>query len=246
MVKKSVCAAVLAIGFLATHAFAADSAVDRRESIRDTSLSGTARLEALLETVRAVHAQLDTLESDFVQIKESQLLVESIESRGSFLFASPDRIRWDYRTPNPISLVISDQVMTTWYRDLRQVERANVGKRSDRILRYLGAGTSLDTLLEYFTVSMRVPTVLSEPLHLALTPRFSRVAKRLQSMDLWLDPETFLPARLRYVEGDGDLTEYRFSNLKMNQGLPEERFELKLPQDVEIRVVQLEGRSGAR
>ncbi len=239
---------IVAGSFVAGGALRAAPAVDtdRREEILDSSLSATQRLDALVETVRAVHASLETLESQFVQIKESQLLVGTSESSGFFVYRSPDQVRWDYVEPEPISLVIRDRVMTTWYRDMGQVERASVGKRSDQVLRYLGASTSLDTLLEYFSVSLHMPAAEGDPLHLELLPRFEQVAKRLASMDLWLHPEYFLPVRLRYVEGDGDLTEYRFSDLRMNQSLPEGRFELVLPDGVNVRLVELEGRSGSR
>jgi len=215
-------------------------------AIPEENLSPSERLEALVEQIRQAHEELETLEAEFSQTKESALLVESERAHGVFSFAAPDKVRWEYLTPDPISLVIADRMMTTWYRDLRQVERAEVGAHSDRVLRYLGAGTSLDSLLEYFSVSLAVPTPDSESLHLSLEPRFKRVAKRLRGLDLWLDPDTYMPMRLRYVEGDGDVTEYSFTSVKLNEALPAERFELELPLDVDVRSVEIGGRSGAR
>jgi outer membrane lipoprotein-sorting protein len=64
-------------------------------------------------------------------------------------------------------------------------------------------------------------------------------------MSLWIDPELFLPVRLRYVEADGDVTDYRFSGFRLNGEIPDERFELDLPDSVALRTIDL-GRGGGR
>lgn len=238
----------LAPGFLGSAGLAADRNREAPQlaSPFDRSLSPAQRLEALAARVRLAHETLETLEADFSQVKESALLVDPDRATGEFSYRAPDRVRWEYEDPDPISLVIADSTMTTWYRDIGQVEQAAVGAQADRVLRYLGAGTSLDTLLEYFTVTLRVANEETEPLKLKLAPRFERVAKRIREMELWLDPSLFLPVRLRYVEGDGDVTEYRFANFRRNEGIDPARFELEWPDDVEVRQIRLNGRAGAR
>ena len=59
-------------------------------------------------------------------------------------------------------------------------------------------------------------------------------------MSLWIDRELFLPVRVRYVEANGDTTEYRFDHLRRNGEVPLSRFELAIPKEVEIRVVDLD------
>ena len=39
-------------------------------------------------------------------------------------------------------------------------------------------------------------------------------------MSLWIDRELFLPVRVRYVEANGDTTEYRFDHLRRNGEIP--------------------------
>lgn len=195
--------------------------------------------------MRRAHETLETLEANFEQVKQSALLLEPDRSTGSFFYSAPDRVRWEYAEPDPITLVISERLMTTWYRDLGKAETALVGEQSDRILRYLGAGTSLDELNKYFRVAMHLPPDRERPLRLELTPRFERVAKRIQRLELWLDPELFLPVRLQFVEGDGDITEFQFTNLRRNQGIVDETFVLELPAGVRVRDVTLESSGSA-
>lgn len=214
----------------------------------DKSLSPTQRLEALAAHMRHAHESLQTLRADFAQTKQSALLIEANRSEGQFYYSAPDRVRWEYSAPDPTTLVIADRLMTTWYRDLEQAETVEVGEQSDRVLRYLGAGTSLDELVKYFRVTMHLPPNREQALRLELTPRFERVAKRIERLDLWLDSVLFLPVRLEFVEGDGDLTVYEFENLRRNEGIPDEMFQLELPPSVRIRKVQLEsaGAAGGR
>ena len=68
-----------------------------------------------------------------------------------------------------------------------------------------------------------------------------RIAKRLASMSIWIDRQHYLPVRVRYVEANGDATEYRLDHLHPNVPIPKERFSLKLPAGVEVRVVDLAG-----
>jgi outer membrane lipoprotein-sorting protein len=104
----------------------------------------------------------------------------------------------------------------------------------------MGASGSMQNLLEYFRMTLKVPDKPTDPYQLDLIPKMARIAKRVKSMTIWVDPETFFPARLRYVEGDGDSTEYEFRDVKINARIPEDRFVLKIPQGVETRVIDLD------
>ncbi len=233
-------AALLAAALLAATAAAAPAS--RTPDPRDPSLSGGERVKALIERVRLAQKGLETLQADFVQRQESAMLIEPDVSRGTFSYAAPESVRWEYAAPKPISVVIDGEQMLTWYRDLERAERLKVGRYSNQVLKYLGASGSLDTLMEYFQVRVRFPADDDDPYRIDLTPRYERVARRLAGMTVWVDPQRYLPVRLRYEAADGDVTEYEFSDLKVNAVIPAERFDLDLPAGVEVREVEI-GRS---
>ncbi len=209
-----------------------------------SGLTGPQRLDALVGRVRYEQRQLKTLEARFTQQQESSLLAAPEESKGVFSYAAPDRVRWEYLSPSPISVVIRGDEMTTWYRDLKRAETLKVGRYSNQVFKYLGASGSLQTLLQYFTVKLKLPEKKGDPYRLELLPRYQRIAKRLKSMTLWIDDDAFFPTRLKYVEADGDTVEYRFSDLKRNAPIPADRFVLKLPPGVQNRVVDVGGAKG--
>ncbi len=201
--------------------------------------SADQRLPVLVERVKAEQQKLKTLEARFVQVQESSLLAAPEKATGHFSYTAPDRVRWEYESPNPISVVIRGEQMTTWYRDLKRAELIKIGRYSNQVFKYLGASGNMKSLLEYFDVRLGTSSRKGEPYRLELTPRFQRIAKRLKSMTLWIDDTTFLPIHLLYVEADGDTMEYRFEDLKRNGRIPEDRYVLQIPKGVETRVVDL-------
>ncbi|MFL6194960.1 MAG: LolA family protein [Thermoanaerobaculia bacterium] len=207
-------------------------------------LTGPQRLTALVERVKLEQRQLKTLEARFTQQQESSMLATPEESKGTFSYAAPDRVRWEYLSPSPITVVIRGDEMTTWYRDLKKAETLKVGRYSSQVFKYLGASGSLQTLLEYFTVKLKLPGKKGEPYRMEMIPKYQRIAKRLKGMTLWIDDGSFFPARLKYIEADGDTVEYQFSEMKRNAPIPADRFVLKLPPDVRNRTIDL-SRDGA-
>lgn len=198
-------------------------------------LSSSERLDALFARVKHQQSQLRSLEAEFVQHKTSELFVNQEEARGTFSFLAPDRVRWEFTEPNPMVVVIDEERMTTWYQDMGEVDVMRVGQYSEKVFKYMGASGSLDTLLDYFQVRVTFPEDGSEPYRMTLDPRYPRIAKRIEVMDLWIDREHYVPVRLRYVEPDGDSTEYRFRDVRVNPEISPERFELDLPPDLERR-----------
>lgn len=212
---------------------------DDRPDPLAAGLSLRERLDALIERVKLEQAAIETMEADFIQDKVSTMLLEPERSRGQFSYQAPDSVRWEYRSPRPIVVVINKDELVTWYRDLGTAERVTVERYSEEIFKYLGASGSLETLMEYFELNVEFPETRSEPYHLDLVPRYPRIERRLKSMELWIDGESFLPVRLKYEEPNGDHTEYRFQNVRINGAIPDERFELDLPADVTVRDVEL-------
>ena len=156
-------------------------------------LTGPQRLTALVDRVKLEQRELKTVEARFTQQQESSMLAAPEASKGIFSFAAPDKVRWEYSSPSPITVVISGDQMTTWYRDLKRAETLKVGRYSNQIFKYLGASGNLDTLLEYFTVRLKLPEKQGDPYRMELDPKSARIAKRLKSMTLWIDAATFFP-----------------------------------------------------
>jgi outer membrane lipoprotein carrier protein len=238
--------AILAVLFVGAGSASAERASPKPPPDPETpGLALPERSAALIERIQIEQKALETLEAEFVQRRESEFLTHPEESRGRFAYRAPDRVRWDYLTPKPVALVLDDKEMVTWYQDLGKAERVKVGRVSSQVFRYLNASGSLENLMKYFAVTITFSRAPGEPYRLELQPRYTRIKKRLSGMTIWIDRKLFLPVRVRYIESNGDTTEYRFESLRRNSPIPDGRFDLALPQGVEVKEVDLDrDRSG--
>jgi outer membrane lipoprotein carrier protein len=205
-------------------------------------LSLSERVHALIDRIKAEQGRVRTLEARFVQRQDSSMLVAPETSRGVFSYKAPESVRWEYQSPNPISVLVDGEQMTTWYRDLGRAERLKVGRYSNQVLKYLGATGSFETLLDYFSVRVSFPDDTTEPYRLILTPRYERIKRRMAGMTIWVDRELYLPVRLRYEAADGDVTEYEFLDLRVNRSIPADRFRLDLPKGVRVEETAIDRR----
>jgi outer membrane lipoprotein carrier protein len=205
----------------------------------DAAIEGT-RIEEVLREVDARQKTLKTLRADFRQTKEVGLLAEPEISTGQFTFEQPNRVLWKYIEPRPVQMMIADGVMTTYYPQLRKAERMEIRRFEDRIFRYLGAGTgAIRELAKYFDLRFTEDRHRNEFI-LELTPKTKTLGKRVRSITIWIDRQTYFTTGFEYVEGDGDLTRFEFSKIEMNPSLSSDPFRLDIPAGVRIETIRLD------
>ena len=197
------------------------------------------RLRVLLERVQLEQSSMSTLRARFLLRQENEMLVEPEESEGSFSYASPDRVRWEYQEPRAMTVVVNKGEMTTWYRDLGRAEVAQVGKYSDRFLKLMSATAPLTDLLDSFDARVRFGGDGTEPYRIELLPKYKRIAKRVRSMTLWIDRSRYVPVQVRIEAAGGGVTEFQFEDVEVNPELPAGQFELELPPTVEVQSIEL-------
>ncbi|MBW3670397.1 MAG: outer membrane lipoprotein carrier protein LolA [Acidobacteria bacterium] len=205
----------------------------------DSRIKGT-KIEEVLAEIDTRQKDLRSLEANFRQTKEVGLLAGPEVSTGVFQYQKPNRVLWKYVEPRPVTMVIANGSMTTWYPELEKAERMEVKSFENRIFRYMGAGTgAIRELGKYFDFRFIEDRIKNEYI-LELAPKTRTLEKRIKSITIWIDGETYFTNGFEYVEGDGDLTRFEFSNVKMNPRLAADAFELAIPEHVEIETIRLE------
>ena len=202
------------------------------------AIRGT-EIERVLREISSAQQKVQTLQADFRQEKSMSLLAGSDVSTGTFIFSRPDRVLWDYQAPRKLEMLISEGWLTTYYPELGKAERVEVRRFEERVFRYLGAAAgAIDDLDRYFNFRL-VDAEASPTYTLELTPKSSRIAKRVRKIKVWIDRESYLTTALEYEEGDGDLTSWQFTDIRVNQPVPDSRFQLQLPSDVRVDTLSL-------
>lgn len=196
-------------------------------------------LEEVVKKVQQVQKTTKTLQADFRQEKELALLSKPEVSTGTFTFSRPSNVLWVYDAPKRVQMLIANGTLTTYYPDLRKAEQIDVKRFQDRIFKYMGATGAIDELSQYFDFTF-VDNAASATWTLDLNPKNRVIAKRVKHIKLSIDKKTYLTTKIEYTEGDGDITRYEFTNLKINQPVAQTRFTLQLPPTVRVEQMKLQ------
>ncbi len=197
------------------------------------------RMSRLVERVKYEQNRIETLQARLVQRVTSELLLEPEVSRGWFRYRPPEELRWELLEPNPTVMVVRGDVATTWHVDLGTAKVAEVGRLSEQVLTYLGPAGNLETLMKYFTVQVEFPEKAGDPYYLHLTADYKRVEKYARTIDIWIDPETFLPQSFKVVGARGDEMSIALEDVVVNEPISDEEFILTLPDDVKVTRIDL-------
>ncbi len=201
--------------------------------------AGPVSLGAIVKKVQEKQRTTRTLQADFRQEKELALLAKPEVSSGTFVFSKPNSVLWSYESPKRVQMLIASGVLTTYYPELKKAERVDVKRFEDRIFRYMGASGTLEELARYFDFTFTDKP--SDPsFRLDLKPKTAAIAKRVKSIRIWIDRKQYVTNRIEYVEGDGDVTRYHFSNIRINEPLAQNRFVLNLPSNVKVEQVKIQ------
>jgi len=196
-------------------------------------------LAQVIKKIQDQQKKTSTLQADFKQEKELALLARPEVSTGKFVFSRPSNVLWTYEAPKKVQMVIANGALTTYYPELGKAERIDVKKFEDRIFKYMGATGAIDELARYFDFTFT--DAKSKPTYaLDLTPKNKAVAKRVQRIKLSIDKTTYLTSKIEYVEGDGDITRYEFTNLRINEPVPPSRFALSMPSSVRVETMKIQ------
>ena len=199
-------------------------------------LEGSAKLGALIERVVERQRSLNTLEAEFVQLKESALLLEAVESTGVFLFRAPDLVRWDYRLPDSMVVLFAEDTVTTYHPAQARAERIKVSNKQRRFVRVLAGTQPLDDLTSHFSITLADPGGQAH-YQLTLRPVGNMLSKKLQSVEIEVDRKLFLPVVIEYNEADGDSTRYEFKKMVINPEIDDSRFDLEMGADVKMETL---------
>ena len=201
--------------------------------------AGPVTLETVIKKVQEQQKKTQTLQASFRQEKELALLAKPDVSTGTFIYSKPNNVLWTYDAPKRVQMVIANGTLTTYYQDLGKAERIDVKRFEDRIFKYMGASGAIDELARYFDFTFTDSK--SKPVYvLDLTPKNRAVSKRVRRIKLWIDKTTYLTSKIEYTEGDGDVTRYEFTNVKINEPVPQSRFALHIPANVKVEQMKVQ------
>ncbi len=177
---------------------------------------------ALARRVQGFYESTRDLSTRFVQTYTYAALGRRQVSKGSLEVKKPGRMRWDYASPTAKTIVVNGSRLVQWEPEANQAyvdEKFDATAMSAAVTFLIGKGS----LEKEFRLSV------GEGGTLVLHPR--KPDPRVDTVTLTAGPDGEV-TRTRVVDGQGNVNDIAFEEIRRNTGVPDGRFELVLPAGV--------------
>ncbi|MCY4613556.1 MAG: outer membrane lipoprotein carrier protein LolA [Nitrospira sp.] len=196
---------------------------------------GSDDLQALVERVDARYAQITDFQADFVQETRIQGFDTPLRSSGRVFLKKPGRLRWDYLDPSVEHIYVHQDQLAMYVPAHNQVLKGSLTmmvstKAPLRLLQGVGK------LAEHFSVEptgdgekedggLPLLTLIPKPVSGSPPSSLVKIVAEIQ-------PRTYLIQSLALHENNGNVSTFRFSNFKVNEGLDDAVLILNPPEGV--------------
>ena len=168
------------------------------------------------------YSTVKSISADFTQVKKSLLFDEPMLSKGVFYYETPDKIRWEQRSPSANYFVLNkDQVIQFDGEALKKSSGVNMQMS---VFRKFILGTVDGTILNDASFDKSFQSKNGKKI-ITLIPLDKRMAKRLDKIELTFDETSLLLDQLKLYENQDESTEISFNNQKINPAIPASIFQ---------------------
>lgn len=184
---------------------------------------------ALVERLQQRYDGVRDLRARFVQSSLVASLGREEVSRGVVMVQRPGRMRWEYQQPEPSVLLIDGSAVHLYSPGEAKLQIAPLeeGTVSPTALGFLLGGSRLD---QTFRAERLAPDERGEP-GLRLVPREDA---GFEALELRLDADSLELRESLLVDLFGNRTRVRFEGVAENAGLPDDAFELEVPDGTQV------------
>jgi len=165
----------------------------------------------------------NTIKSDFIQEKNLSFLSEKIISKGLFYFKKENKIRWQYTEPFDYLIIINENKI--FIKDEDKESKYDMGSNKifneiNNIITGCVQGEILnndkDYKIEYYENDNFY--------YVKLIPYSEKMKEFLSNIDIYFDKKDFSVSILEMIELSSDYTKIEFINKRLNEEIPDAKF----------------------
>jgi outer membrane lipoprotein carrier protein len=183
-------------------------------------------LIAIKKSIQEKNAQINTLICPFVQIKKMAVLKEDAVTHGMMYFQKTDKFRWEYVGENPFVFVQNrDKYYTKMNGKISEIRdhSARLFQEIAQLVTSSIHGDILENTKKFnteFQENSNMVVVFLSPIPKALKNFISKII-------LHFDKSNYLVTKIEIFDNEEDITTILFENVKVNQTIHPNIFELK-------------------
>src|SRR6202158_6342074 len=196
--------------------------------------SESAGLDKVLGQMDAAAKNFKTTEASVVWDQYQKVINETDTQKGKIYFrreGSEIQMAADFVEPDRKYVIYSGGQLQVYQPKIDQVNEYNPGKNRSDIESFLvlGFGGSGHGLLKSYDVKFLGTETVNgiEAEKLELIPKSARLRNNIAHILLWIDPSRGISVQQQFFEPSGDYRMAKYSDIQINQKLPDSAFKLK-------------------
>jgi outer membrane lipoprotein carrier protein len=192
----------------------------------------TLNVDEVVKRIRESREKMKDFSADLLQEKKISLLKEKVVSKGRIRFKKPDRISIEFFHPETSQMVYDGKTFVLYFKEEKMAERYQV-QGNPVVEKYLlfSKDPFQEKLAQWRIVEDRESILVMEILPKVKDPLFTKTKMSISKKD-------WIITGMEMVEKNGDTTILQYSNMKMNTGLSNSDFEIRIPKDVKVTEIK--------
>src|SRR5438094_5376345 len=198
-------------------------------------------LEHVLGQMDSAAAKFRSAEASFVWDHYQKVVEETDTQKGKIYFrrsGNQTEMLADISEPKPKSVLFTDSKIRLYQPKIDQVTVYDTGKNREAFESFLvlGFGGGGHDMLKSFEVKYLGTEKVEgiEAAKLDLTPKSQKVANTFAHILLWIDPARGVSVQQQLFEPSGDYRLAKYSDIQINQKIPDTVFKLKTTEKTKI------------
>jgi outer membrane lipoprotein-sorting protein len=198
-------------------------------------------LQKALASMDTAAANFRSAQADFVWEQFFKVVNEKDSQKGTVYYrknAKDIQMMADITDPSPKQVLFADGKIQVNEPKMKRVTSYEAGKNRDAVESFLviGFGGSGKDMLKSFDVKYLSNEKIGDidAMKLELTPKSDRVRNIFGKIWLWIDPARGISVQQQFFEPSGDYRLATYSNLKLNEKIPDSAFKLKTAGDTKF------------
>lgn len=166
-----------------------------------------------------------SLEAQFTQTKELSVIKEKIVSKGNFYFKKEKLLRWEYTEPFPYLIIFNNDKIFVKDED----KENHISLQSNKVFREVNnilIGAVQGTLLSDTKNFECNISDLHDQYLASMVPVNLRIKETLSEIILYFNKTDYTVDKFVMREVSGDYTRIEFSGKKINQNVPDAKFNI--------------------
>jgi len=198
-------------------------------------------LEAVLNQMDKAAATFRSAEADFVWDQFQAIVQEHDIQKGKVFFVRHEKdthMAAQINEPDKKQVVFTEGKIRFYQPKIDQVTEYEAGTNREEVESFmvLGFGGRGHDLLKSFDVKYEGDETVDgvKTAKLELTPKADKVKKMFSRFILWIDPVRDISLKQQAFEPSGDFRTATYSNIKLNEKVPDDTFKLKTTSKTKI------------